>query len=409
MTKQIKIVIGAGFGDEGKGLMTDYFASKASGKPIVIRFNGGAQAAHTVVTPQGVRHVFSHFGAGTLAGAPTYLSQYFICNPLHFRREHEELVLLMKDRMPYLLVDRECIVTTPWDMMINQIMETLRGGARHGSCGYGIEETVRRSEDYDGKYALYVKDLYDEGVLRDKLALIQNEYVPLRLSDLGVNEIPSPFSEVLFKPGIMQAYLLDCENFTNEIFVEGDPITFISQFDTAIFEGAQGLLLDQNAECYYPHVTSSNTGLQNVQKILNQMNRGADVEVVYATRCYATRHGAGNFSTETTKKPYPRIEDPTNIPNEWQGSLRFGWLNIDEFKRAIKDDTEAFGREDMRYSIAVTCLDQADGRIGYVEDGEYFEGSEDTLLAAVSGALPKMTTCYRSHGPTRQTITKAQL
>ena len=87
--KDIKIVIGANWGDEGKGLMTDYFSQKPNS--IVICSNGGAQRGHTVVTPNKVRHVFHHFGSGTFNLADTYLSEDFICNPIIFRQEYNEL------------------------------------------------------------------------------------------------------------------------------------------------------------------------------------------------------------------------------------------------------------------------------------------------------------------------------
>lgn len=75
--KTAKIVIGANFGDEGKGLMTDYFANEAKkqGKScLVVCHNGGSQRGHTVVSPSGIRHVFHHFGSGSFEGADTYLS-----------------------------------------------------------------------------------------------------------------------------------------------------------------------------------------------------------------------------------------------------------------------------------------------------------------------------------------------
>ena len=109
--------------------------------PLVIRFNGGAQAGHTVTSPEGIRHVFSHFGSGTLAGASTYLSKYFIVNPILFNREYD--VLIKKGIVPRVYVSPECIVTTPFDMMINQVIEKRRDGDRHGSCGYGIFETIK--------------------------------------------------------------------------------------------------------------------------------------------------------------------------------------------------------------------------------------------------------------------------
>lgn len=82
--KDIKIVIGANFGDEGKGKLTDYYTKNAD-NCIVVCSNGGAQRGHTVLKSDGTRHVFHHFGSGTLNGADTYLPEDFILNPLVFR------------------------------------------------------------------------------------------------------------------------------------------------------------------------------------------------------------------------------------------------------------------------------------------------------------------------------------
>ena len=68
------IVIGLGFGDEGKGITTSYLCKKLEGTKIVVRFNGGHQAGHTVVF-NGKRHIFSSWGSGTLQGIPTYWSE----------------------------------------------------------------------------------------------------------------------------------------------------------------------------------------------------------------------------------------------------------------------------------------------------------------------------------------------
>ena len=122
-------VIGANWGDEGKGLMTDYHSDENT---LVIRFNGGPQAGHTVHRWP-LRHEFHHFGAGTLAGASTFLSKHFLNNPVLY---FEELKILhAKDFEPAVFVHPDGLVTTPWDMMINQMIEEHRGTARHGSCG----------------------------------------------------------------------------------------------------------------------------------------------------------------------------------------------------------------------------------------------------------------------------------
>lgn len=79
---KVFVVIGSSFRDEGKGLMTDYYASQ-NPDAVIVRYNGGAQAGHTVTTPDGKRHVFSHFSSGSFAGNPTYLSHFF-CNESPF-------------------------------------------------------------------------------------------------------------------------------------------------------------------------------------------------------------------------------------------------------------------------------------------------------------------------------------
>ena len=95
------------------------------GDPIVVRFNSGAQAGHTVVTPDGNRHVFGHFGSGTFNNTPTFLSKYFVVNPLSFLKELNELMKIGLN--PQIYVDDECLITTPYDMIINQIVEIFRG------------------------------------------------------------------------------------------------------------------------------------------------------------------------------------------------------------------------------------------------------------------------------------------
>lgn len=132
----VKVIAGANFGDEGKGLLTDYFAFQSKESCLVIKCNGGSQAGHTVVTPNFIKHVFHHFGSGTFAQAKTYLSKDFIVNPILFRKEREELK--QKGINPICFVNQKCLLTTPYDMLINQIAEKSRKEQKHGSCGVGI-------------------------------------------------------------------------------------------------------------------------------------------------------------------------------------------------------------------------------------------------------------------------------
>ena len=145
--KNIKVVIGANFGDEGKGLMTDYFSANAKTKALVVLSNGGAQRGHTVVTPEGYRHVFHHFGSGSLVGADTWMCKEFIVNPVLFMKEYKDLIsnkpIFSKCK---LYIDPRCKITTIFDMLINQVIEFDRNKDKHGSCGVGVFETIYRNQ-----------------------------------------------------------------------------------------------------------------------------------------------------------------------------------------------------------------------------------------------------------------------
>ncbi|MCS6833028.1 MAG: adenylosuccinate synthetase, partial [Flammeovirgaceae bacterium] len=128
MKKKASIVIGLGYGDEGKGSTTDYLAFKAideGEKPLVIRFNGGQQAGHTVMTSSRLHHVFSNFGAGTLRNVPTYWSAYCTFAPGNYLKEW--VALRQLEIVPRLYLDGRCPVTTHYDVLYNRCLEDARG------------------------------------------------------------------------------------------------------------------------------------------------------------------------------------------------------------------------------------------------------------------------------------------
>ncbi len=331
-------VIGANFGDEGKGLATDYFCSKLD-NPIVVRFNGGANAGHTVVTPEGKRHVFHHIGSGSFAGTATFLSRFFVVNPFLFQKELDEL-----DFLPNVLIDHRAPMTTPFDMLINQELEAYRGNFRHGSCGVGLGETMERIERRP-EFATFAGDAFRPMELNRKLFDIGSQYVPLRLAELGV-----PISDKTKQRCNMHLI----ESFAEAVGVMSNSMcvnpTALMGCGAVVFEGAQGLLLDQGHE-YFPHVTRSKTGLANVKSLCDEMGIN-DLDVSYVTRAYMTRHGPGPFKTEAEFS----FEDATNIPNQYQGHLRFGNLDTELLGKSIKNDLAHFSN--ARPSIFVTCADQ---------------------------------------------------
>ena len=384
-------IIGANFGDEGKGLMTDYFA--AQGDSVVVRFNGGAQAGHTVTLREPSHgNVFHHFGSGTLAGSPTYLSKYFILNPMLFRREYEDLK--KKGITPEVYIDSECLVTTPFDMMLNQIIEVVRGDNRHGSCGIGINETIVRHK----KIPIYLTDYSD--CLPDKFKRIL-DYIESRLTEFGISEIPGRFRHIFENcEAVIEKFLDDVEFVKN---ISGGYF-FKALKKNIIFEGAQGLLLDEDSR-FFPYVTHSKTGLCNVIKLIKDWELDIDfLKVVYVTRCYTTRHGVGPLPFEVKKEILPFfIRDTTNINNEFQGDLRFGYLSLDYLSKTINTDLAENAKLPLEANLAITCLDQIPGNATFEKDGILYYSSIDSFISL---ALKSIHTNfgYISWGPCRDDV-----
>lgn len=341
--RRATVVIGANYGDEGKGLLVDYLASTSSGPTAVVRFNGGAQAGHTVVTPEGRRHVFSHFGAGTLAGADTYLAKHFVCNPLLFWKEARTLSDLGHQPQT-IAADPRCFLTTPYDMLVNQAIEDARGDKRHGSVGVGFGETIERNQ-YPA-FQLWKSDLADRDKVTGKLRLIRDKWLLHRTHQLQLPRFQKDDSRLTDE-------MLDktVEAFCAFEAAVGTAGAEFLERKSVIFEGAQGLALDMGSE-NFPHVTRSNTGLTNVLPIARAL--GLLLDVVHVTRPYLTKHGAGPLPEE--REPDPRWTDETNTAHPYQGTLRFAPLNVTEMLARIDAD-RALDRMG-RYSVAMTCTDQ---------------------------------------------------
>ena len=329
--KDIKIVIGANFGDCGKGLMTDYFSQKPNS--IVVCSNGGAQRGHTVTTPDGIRHVFHHFGSGTFNHASTYLSEDFIVNPIIFKQEYDELMKL--GYIPNVYINQNCMLTTPFDMMANQIIEENRGKNKHGSCGLGIFETIKRYKAGITDVDNHIREYYLEQFERENIILTDE------------------WSRIFLDNGIFEHFLDDWDFMNNHSLAISDNY-FLNQFDNIVLEAAQGLLLNQNNIEYFPHLTPSNTGIKNPKRIIENVewNDEINIETCYVSRTYLTRHGAGKFPSECNKRFINEyMFDKPNVPNPFQDTLRYGMLDLKELYDRCEKDVGTFGD---KKSIAIT-------------------------------------------------------
>lgn len=328
-----RAVIGANFGDEGKGLVTDYLCA-TEGAGIVVRYCSGPNAGHTVVSPSGLRHVFHHFGSGSMLNVPTYLSQFFRVNPIAFFREAKEIQGYGVD-LPDVYAHPNCLVTTFVDMIVNQRLEDRKGAKRHGSCGMGLHETVVRSTDPLLKITM--SDLWNRSSRLPSLVdELMNKYAAFRTG------------MVIDEPKMAEAFIKSCWAFADYVKPLG-----IEQCPDPVFEGAQGLLLSEDNKDYFPHVTHAYTGMRNVRLLCAQAGI-TDITPYYVSRTYLTRHGAGPLPGEDSTLSY---EDNTNTHNTYQGAIRFAPLDLAFDQGALLARIQA-DAQSLTPKIALTHCDQ---------------------------------------------------
>lgn len=366
MVTECKIVIGANYGDEGKGLATRYFTLKAKkeGKSVLnVLFNGGCQRGHTADFPNGTRHIFHHFGSGTFDGAGTYFASKFIVNPMEFVREGEEIRKEM-GQFPRCFISPSCRVSTPYDMIINRIVEESRGDDRHGSCGMGIWETTQRIYqmelwDIDAPYDYLrfeqMAALSDRAFM-DLMFWISHEYLPARLKQYGISDIPESYEKIIESHVTARNYLVDFR--VVQKLCENGYHMFPPEYDAIIYEGGQGLALSEDNRGEWPHVTASDTGAAYA---IDDFSDAGDVEICYVTRSYLTRHGAGDLPLECDPKSFIRDfeEDNTNVPNPYQGELRYAPLNDAMLERVMADFRKQKTTIKPSMSIFMTHMNEA--------------------------------------------------
>lgn len=345
------IVLGLGFGDEGKGRVTSYLCSLTH-RPVVVRFNGGHQAGHTVMH-NGTRHVFSNFGSGTLQNVPTYWSRFCTVYPTAIRNEYQ----LLRQYKPKLYIHPLCPVTTPFDLLHNQFRESFN---QHGSCGVGFGSTINRQESY---YKLYFQDLFFPSVLKEKLYNIAAYYGELTSNDMEAR---------------MNLFMEDVQ-FLKDIV---EPSFSPHHYDHFVFEGAQGILLDMDFG-FFPNVTRSNTTCKNVFPILKDLGITHPPSIYYVTRSYQTRHGNGFMSNEKSGVRLINNESETNVKNEWQGNFRTGVLDIDMINYALTCDSHF--SQGLSKKLVVTCVDQTGEEIDYSFGGVVWRSN---IMSAVKVHVP---------------------
>lgn len=353
----VLVTAGLGFGDESKGSTIDYLARKHDAK-LVVRYSGGAQCAHNVVLEDGRHHVFAQFGAATLIpGVRTHLSRFMIVNPLTMINEDWHLQELgVHDGLKRMTIDREALVTNPYQVSANRMREMLRSKSRHGSCGMGIGETMSDALE-DASTALRVGDLSDATVVRAKLKRSRERKIQslVRSVKHAGSDIPPAarreWDRLLesFKDleTLVETYVAFAEQM--KIVDESFLVEELRE-GTTLFEGAQGVLLDQDFG-FHPHTTWTSVTFANANTVLTESRSTAEVRRIGITRAHTSRHGAGPLPTFN---PELVLKREHNAQGPWQGNFRVGHLDLVLLHYAAK----AVGQLDEVVVSHLDCFEQ---------------------------------------------------
>ena len=387
MGNKASVVLGIGFGDEGKGLVTDFVCSKGGEETLVVRYSGGQQAGHTVVRG-GMRHVFSNFGSGTLLGMPTYWARSCTFDPVGVMREFE--ILRGMGLHPVLYADADCPVTTPYEKMRNMRDAEFSG---HGTCGVGVGATMDREDQH---YSLLVGDLFSNFVLRSKMGQVR-EYHSAHYKNR-----PKLFDKTEWFASALSVFYESVS-----AMIDKSAVRVVRKmpggYGRYVFESSQGLMLDPSIG-FFPHVTRIPVGTPGMLGMGMSASTMAGPHVYLVTRAYVTRHGSGPMPNDGAPHGITPGERETNVTNKWQGDFRIGMLDLDTLKYAISRDD--YARETDDKTLVITCLDHVRFMWKYTSGGRIIVcESEDDFVNDIMDGLGVCSVLV-SRGPSAEDVAR---
>lgn len=367
-------IIGTQWGDEGKGKIVDLLAEKTD---IVVRFQGGHNAGHTLVIDD-VTYKLSLLPSGIVRKDKiSVIGNGVVIDPEHFVKEvtkiREQGVQISPDN---LMIAENCCLILPYHREIDLHIEAAKGDAKIGTTGRGIGPAY---EDKISRRAIRLCDLADEASLREKLEQALVYHNALRRG-LGVEEIV--LEEVVAHINALKGEILP---YVKPVWRELEK--FRKAGKRIMFEGAQGTMLD-NDHGTYPFVTSSNTVAPNAA---TGCGLGyAESFRLGITKAYTTRVGSGPFPTELLDATGEHLgEKGHEFGTVTARKRRCGWFDAVLVRQACKLN----GID----GIALTKLDVLDELdelqicTGYKIDGEVYD-----YLPASSTLQAKVEPIYES-------------
>ena len=352
----VKAVVGANWGDEGKGKITDMLAEKAD---IIVRFQGGANAGHTIVNnygkfalhtlPSGVfyDHTTSVIGNGVALNIPVFFKEY-------------NEVVSRGVPAPKILISERAQMVMPYHILFDQYEEERLGGKSFGSTKSGI------APFYSDKYAkigFQVSELFDEEHLKEKLAsvcatknvLLEHLYhKPL----LNVDEL---FAELMEYKKMVEPYVCDVSLYLWNALKEGKEV---------LLEGQLGSLKDPD-HGIYPMVTSSST-LAGYGAVGAGLPPYEIKQIVTVCKAYSSAVGAGAFVSEIFGDEADELRRRGGDGGEFGATTgrprRMGWFDC----VASKYGCRMQGTTDVAFTVldVLGYLDEIPVCVGYEINGE---------------------------------------
>ena len=352
----VKAVVGANWGDEGKGKITDMLAEKAD---IIVRFQGGANAGHTIVNnygkfalhtlPSGVfyDHTTSVIGNGVALNIPVFFKEY-------------NEVVSRGVPAPKILISERAQMVMPYHILFDQYEEERLGGKSFGSTKSGI------APFYSDKYAkigFQVSELFDEEHLKEKLAsvcatknvLLEHLYhKPL----LNVDEL---FAELMEYKKMVEPYVCDVSLYLWNALKEGKEV---------LLEGQLGSLKDPD-HGIYPMVTSSST-LAGYGAVGAGLPPYEIKQIVTVCKAYSSAVGAGAFVSEIFGDEADELRRRGGDGGEFGATTgrprRMGWFDC----VASKYGCRLQGATDVAFTVldVLGYLDEIPVCTGYEIDGK---------------------------------------
>ena len=370
------VVIGAQWGDEGKGKIIDILTEKAD---LVVRFQGGHNAGHTLVI-DGEKTVLHLIPSGIFNDAKCLIGNGVVLHLPTIIKEIEYLESKGIDVQSKLMISSQCPLILPSHIAIDEAREKSLGKNAIGTTGRGIGPVY---EDKVARRAVHVMDLFEEDLFRSKLTSLTtyHNFLLQKIYESQGTDLEGTYKDWMNHFNKIKNLIVDSSEVVNNLKSQGSNI---------LFEGAQGSMLDID-QGTYPFVTSSNT-LSGAAS-LGSGSGPLDIDgVLGITKAYATRVGSGPFPTE--------IEDDygkhmAKVGVEFGATTgrprRCGWLDLVALRKAVNINSISH--------LCITKIDVLDGldKILVAEEYKIDDKSYDTLPAMSQNRFDSIVPNYTEY------------